>query len=229
MTLRAVVTDLEGTTTSLAFVRDTLFPYASQALAAFVADHPQAPEVQAAIAVARAAVPTQRPADTLLGWIAQDRKIGELKALQGLIWRRGYQEGALRGHLWPDAVEGLQALARRGVRLAVFSSGSVEAQQLLFRHSVAGDLSGLIEAWFDTGTGPKRDAASYQRIAAALALPCSEVLFLSDVPAELDAARAAGMRTCCLERGEDGDPPPHTHRSARDFGQLAEEVEAPAS
>lgn len=220
MKLRAVLTDLEGTTTALAFVRDTLFPYARGRLPDFLAQHADDPTVQAARAAALDEAPDQPPLATLQAWIDQDRKHTALKALQGLIWRSGYQDGALRGHFWPDAVDGLRALAARGLTLAVFSSGSVEAQQLLFRHSVAGDLSGLISAWFDTRCGAKRDPDAYRHIAGILAVPPEAILFLSDVPAELDAARVAGLRTCCLERGEAGDPPPHDHARAVDFRSL---------
>jgi enolase-phosphatase E1 len=218
--LRAILTDLEGTTTALAFVKETLFPYASEHLADFVARHPQSSAVLEACAAARQGSPESAPVETLRAWIRADRKIGVLKTLQGRIWREGYMQGALRGHLWPDAVVGLQRMAASGLRLAVFSSGSVEAQQLLFRHSVAGDLSGLIEAWFDTSTGPKQAASSYASIAASLGIAPQAILFLSDSPPELDAARDAGLRTCCIERGEAGDPPPHDHPRAADFTPL---------
>jgi enolase-phosphatase E1 len=220
VTLRAVLTDIEGTTTALAFVRNTLFPYARARIGSFVAAHGDLPEVAAALAAARQADPGRDALGTLLSWSDADRKIGELKALQGRIWRQGYADGELRGHLWPDAVTGLQRLSSRGLRLAVFSSGSVEAQQLLFRHSIAGDLSALFAGWFDTRIGAKQEPAAYRAIAAELGEAPGSILFLSDVPAELDAALAAGLRTCCLERGEEGPPPAHRHPRATSFDTL---------
>lgn len=220
MSLKLVLTDLEGTTTALSFVRDTLYPYARAHLADYLRAHPDAPEVRAACAAALAEAPGTAPLLTLSQWMEEDRKHTALKALQGSIWDLGYADGTLQGHLWEDAVEGLQGIAKRGLRIAVFSSGSVAAQQRLFRHSTAGDLSGLICAWFDTHVGAKRDVDAYRRIAQSLGVDANEVLFLSDVTAELDAAADAGMRTCCIERGEAGYPAPHRHPRARDFSEL---------
>ncbi len=212
-----LLTDLEGTTSSLRFVQQVLFPYARAHLADFVARHAQLAEVQAALA---ATAPSTRPVQELLDWIDQDRKHGALKALQGCIWESGYARGELLGHFWPDAVNGMRRLAGQGIRLGVYSSGSVRAQQLLFRHSVAGDVSQLISHWFDTAVGPKQSPASYQQIEAALGVAAAQVLFLSDVPAELDAARTAGFQTCCIERGEQGYPPAHAHPVRTSFDQL---------
>jgi enolase-phosphatase E1 len=140
----------------------------------------------------------------LIDWMDQDAKIGPLKALQGMIWADGYRDGALKGHIYPDAVAGLRRWHAMGITLAVYSSGSVPAQKLLFGHSEAGDLTPLFSGWFDTGVGGKKDAASYRAIAAALDLPAGDILFLSDVPAELDAAREAGLAVTLLAR--DGLP-----------------------
>ncbi|WP_437679240.1 acireductone synthase [Sorangium sp. So ce131] len=225
---RAVVVDVEGTTTDVRFVHDTLFPLARRELPAYVAAHPGSPEVEAArSAVARErglgaeAVGQDELTAALLAWIDADRKETALKALQGKIWRSAYESGGLRSHVYPDVEPALRRWRDLGVTLAVFSSGSVEAQRLLFRHTTSGDLSGLFAAFFDTTTGPKREPAAYQRIAAALGLPPGDVLFLSDIVAELDAAAAAGMRTVQLLRpGTARDAEPR-HAVAERFDEIA--------
>lgn len=213
---RFILTDIEGTTTAIAFVHRTLFPYAAQALDGFLRDHARDAEVAAILD----AVPGTDKAAQLRAWMDADVKATPLKALQGLIWRRGYADGALRGHLWPDVAPALRAWHAAGARLAVYSSGSEEAQRLLFRHSEAGDLEGLFEGFHDTRMGAKREAASYARIAAAWGCAPAEVLFLSDVAEELDAARAAAMATCQLVRAEDGTVASGRHPVARDFTQV---------
>src|SRR5690606_9680340 len=145
--------------------------------------------------------------ETLQGWIDEDRKHTALKALQGMLWRNGYLSGELQADMYPDAVAGLRRWHDAGHRLAVYSSGSVPAQKLLFAHTDAGDLTPLFDAFFDTEAGPKREAASYGRIAAALGAAPGDIVFLSDVVAELDAAREAGLRTVLLDRREDYPQP----------------------
>ena len=212
MTVRAVLTDIEGTTTSIAFVHEVLFPYAKAGLGPFLRSHHGEPAVAAEVAAVRAAV--GRPdldlegvIATLEGWIAEDRKATPLKALQGHLWVRGYETGAYTGHVYVDAVRALRAWHAAGLTLAVYSSGSVKAQKLLFGFSDAGDLRPLFSTHFDTTTGHKRQVESYAAIAQALSLPPRQVLFLSDVPAELDAARTAGMQTVHVVRPEDGTSP----------------------
>jgi enolase-phosphatase E1 len=145
--------------------------------------------------------------ETLQGWIDQDRKHTALKALQGMMWREGYERGDYRGHVYPDAAASLRRWHAGGHRLAVFSSGSVAAQKLLFGHSEAGDLTPLFSAFFDTEVGNKRDADSYRLIADQLDRSPEDIVFLSDVVAELDAARDAGMRTVLLDRIQDYPQP----------------------
>lgn len=219
---KAILTDIEGTTTAIAFVKDRLFPFAEAALDDFLARHGAAPAVAAILDEVRAAAPGQPPAEVLRGWMAADSKATPLKSLQGLIWRQGYEDGRLKGHLWPDVPGCLRVWAAAGLRLAVYSSGSVGAQKLLFGHSEAGDLTPLFSAFFDTTIGTKREAASYAAIAQALALPPAEVLFLSDVAEELDAAATAGMRTCQLVRPEDGTLAAGRHPVAAGFPEVAE-------
>ena len=215
--IRTILTDIEGTTSAIAFVKETLFPFAEAALDGFLDAHATSPEVAAILAE----IPGPDPRATLRGWMAQDVKATPLKALQGLIWRAGFEDGRLHGHLWPDVAACLQAWHAAGIRLAVYSSGSVEAQRLLFRHSLAGDLEPLFGGFFDTRMGHKREAASYAAIAAALADPPGEILFLSDVAEELDAARIAGLQTSQLVRAGDGTQPAGRHPEAPDFPAVA--------
>jgi enolase-phosphatase E1 len=215
--VRAVLTDIEGTTSAIAFVKDTLFPFAEAALDGFLDQR----EGEGDVAAIMADVPGPDRRATLRRWMAEDAKVTPLKALQGLIWRAGFEDGRLRGHLWPDVPDCLRAWAAGGTALAVYSSGSVAAQKLLFRHSVAGDLEPLFSGFFDTRVGAKREAASYAAIAEALGQPAAEILFLSDVAAELDAAAASGLATCQLVRAADGTRPSGRYAEAADFPAVA--------
>jgi enolase-phosphatase E1 len=194
---RAILTDIEGTTSSIAFVAETLFPYARERLPAFVAAHPEA---AAPILTEVAAAEPGDPVATLIRWIDEDRKATPLKALQGMIWEDGYREGAFTGHIYDDAVAALRRWHGAGIALYIFSSGSVAAQKLLFGHSDAGDLTPLFSGYFDTTTGPKREAPSYISIADAIGFDPADILFLSDTPEEIAAARAAGMQALLIDR-----------------------------
>jgi len=226
--VRGVVLDIEGTTTPISFVYDVLFPYARTHLREFLETHGpsgllaevdrQLREEHAAD-VARGDAPPPLPADVSSGnavdlepyvlWLMdRDRKSTGLKSLQGKIWEAGYRAGDLegKGEVYADVRPALARWHDAGKRIAIFSSGSVQAQRNLFANTTAGDLSAFLSAYFDTTTGPKRETQSYQRIAAELGCRPEEVLFVSDVPAELDAARSAGMRTALCVRGA----PPET-------------------
>lgn len=205
MTLRAILTDIEGTTTSLSFVKDVLFPYAERRMHDFVVTHRQDPVVAKLVDDVRMEV--GKPNLSLLEaivqlrqWIAEDKKVTPLKAIQGLLWEQGYRQGDFTGHVYADAVQHLRQWAAAGLKLYVYSSGSVYAQQLLFGFSDAGDLTPLFSGYFDTQIGHKREVASYQRIVEDLGLAAGEILFLSDIHEELDAAKQAGLQTCCLVR-----------------------------
>jgi enolase-phosphatase E1 len=206
--IKAILTDIEGTTTSIAFVTDTLFPYARAALQAYVARHeaelgPLLDEVRAMEEVLDA--DRAQVIAILERWIDEDRKATPLKEIQGRIWANGYASGAFRGHVYPDAAEALRAWHAAGYRLHVYSSGSVAAQKLIFGHSDQGDLAPLFSGWFDTNVGPKRAATSYTRIARSIGEAPDAILFLSDHPAEIAAAREAGLRTLLVDRaGEAG-------------------------
>lgn len=223
--IRAIVTDIEGTTSSLSFVKDVLFPYARAHLAAFVREHARdaqvAPQLDAVRREAGAPALTQEAViEQLLAWIDQDRKITPLKALQGMIWEHGYRSGDFQGHVYADAARALRDWHARGIALYVYSSGSVQAQKLLFAHTGFGDLTPLFEGYFDTNVGGKLDAGSYRAIAASIGVAPAEMLFLSDVRAELDAAAAAGCRTLWLVR--EGAPDPRAaHPQVRDFDAIA--------
>ena len=217
---RGVLVDIEGTTTPIAFVHRVLFPYARARLAAFVTAHGGRPEVAAELAEVRRLHPSADPVATLLGWMAADAKVTPLKALQGLIWADGYAAGELQGEVYPDVAPALRAWHAGGIRLFVYSSGSAVAQRLIFGHSTAGDLAGLFDGFYDTRVGPKRAAASYDRIAIAAGIPAAGLLFLSDVGAELDAAAGAGLQTCQLVRAEDGTVAAPGHAVARDLASV---------
>jgi enolase-phosphatase E1 len=224
---RAVLVDIEGTTSTIAFVHEVLFPYADARLDAYVAAHRYEPEVAAAMrdAAALAGEAPSAPESIVLAhlhhWLANDVKATPLKTLQGLIWAEGYAQTGLRGHVYPDAAAGLRRWHAGGLALFVYSSGSVEAQKVLFGNSLHGDLTPLFSGYFDTTTGPKREAASYLAIAAAIAIAPPAIVFLSDVDAELDAARAAGMQTVRLLRPADTPPgATTTHPSATSFDQI---------
>jgi len=205
--IRAILTDIEGTTSSISFVKDVLFPYARERLPAFVVTHADKPEVQhwlheAAREAGVVSASEQEIIDLLIRWIDEDRKSTALKALQGMIWEDGYRDADFHAHVYADAARRLSQWAAAGIALYVYSSGSVAAQKLLFAHSVEGDLTRVFSGYFDTGTGAKRERDSYTRIAHAIGMPAADILFLSDIVEELDAARAAGMRTVLLARDE---------------------------
>lgn len=204
MTLKAIVTDIEGTTSSIHFVHQVLFPFARAALPGFVNTHRDDPAVRPWLEQVAGEIGSTPDApevlDTLLRWIDEDCKHTALKALQGQIWASGYAGGDFRAHVYPEVADQLRAWHQAGLRLFVYSSGSIAAQKLFFGHSEAGDLLPLFEGCFDTTIGGKREVESYRRILDEIGLAGDEVLFLSDVVAELDAAREAGFHTVLLER-----------------------------
>lgn len=221
--IEAVVTDIEGTTSSLSFVKDVLFPYARAHLPDFVRRRRHEPQIVRILDEARAIAEKQLDDEgviaQMLEWIDADRKITPLKTLQGLIWEAGYRGGDFHGHVYPDAWECLTKWRNAGIRLYVYSSGSEHAQKLLFAHTEFGDLTPLFSGYFDTRVGAKAEAQSYRRIVESLKLAPDRILFLSDIEAELDAARGAGMETIWLVRGETPDPEA-AHRQVADFNAI---------
>ena len=210
MKIKAIVTDIEGTTTSLSFVKDVLFPYARQHIEAFIKQNAQRQDVEPLLQdVNREAgrnLSIDEAGALLVQWIDADKKITPLKALQGLIWEDGYRNGDFHGHVYQDAYECLKKWQQRGIKLYVYSSGSVYAQKLLFAHTEFGDLTELFSGYFDTQIGHKQETQSYQTITTQLDLPAEQILFLSDIKGELDAAREAGMQTIwSMREGKSND------------------------
>jgi enolase-phosphatase E1 len=233
---RAVLTDIEGTLGPVAFVREVLFPYAAAALPEFVRDHARDPQVAALLAEAAhlgrvSSSDLGRLTRCLLDWIAADAKVTPLKALQGLVWEEGYRGGHFRAPVYRDALDRLRAWRGAGVPVYVYSSGSIRAQDLYFAHTADGDLRPLFSGFFDTTTGSKQDPDSYRRIAEAIQTPPQDLLFLSDLTAELDAAAAAGLHTTWLVRPADTKADEEQlrlspHPVARSFAEIRWPAEA---
>lgn len=210
----ALLLDIEGTTTSISFVYDALFPYARARLAAFLEAHFSDPAVRADVARLGdgSATTATDAARAALALMDADVKDTGLKGLQGKIWAAGYASGALRGHVFSDVPEALRAFVARGTAIYIYSSGSVAAQKLLFGSSEAGDLTPLLSGYFDTTTGPKTEATSYQTIAAAVGVPPGDVLFVTDNLREAEAAAAAGLQVAVSQRPGNPSLPEHDFR-----------------
>jgi enolase-phosphatase E1 len=213
--IRAVVVDIEGTTSSIAFVKEQLYPYARRHLPTYAREHAAAirdilDEVRRI--EGNASLDTPQLTAVLLRWMDDDRKITPLKALQGLVWQKGFESGALRAPVYEDALRALRQWHEQGLKLYVYSSGSVAAQRLLFSHTEQGDLTALFSGYFDTTTGSKAEPESFRTIAKLIGLPADRILFLSDHTGEIEAARCAGMRAVWVNRDSapvSGAEPPH--------------------
>ncbi|MBA2481903.1 MAG: acireductone synthase [Planctomycetes bacterium] len=204
---RAVLLDIEGTTTSISFVFNVLFPYAAANIPRYLATHTDAETEAACVVVLADATPEERilgGRDAVVAVVrrqmAGDVKAGGLKQLQGLVWKHGYESGAIRGQVYADVPEMLRAWKAAGREAAIYSSGSRLAQELLFRHSEGGDLTPLLAGYYDTTSGPKREASSYRTIADAWKKRVDEIVFCTDQPGEAEAARGAGMPVIILMR-----------------------------
>ncbi len=206
--IQFILLDIEGTTTSISFVHEVLFPYASQHIEDFVSQHASEERIQKQLQAVKQTVKEEKNLDIndqaaieeLLLWIKTDRKHTALKAIQGYLWRDGYESGQYKGHIYEDVVPALERWQQEGIQMGIYSSGSVEAQKLLFGYSEKGDLTPYFSAYFDTNIGHKREKESYDNIQKELGIPPQKILFLSDVEAELDAARGAGFQTAQLLR-----------------------------
>jgi len=214
--IRAIVLDIEGTTTPMSFVYDVLFPYVRAHVREHLDSHGSAgPTAEALSSLREEFVRDRASGQAPPGWdgdqpasatpyvewlMDRDRKSFGLKLLQGEIWRRGYADGSLKGDVFPDVPPALTRRTDAGLRVAIYSSGSVLAQSLLFGHTAAGDLTRFLSACFDTATGPKTAADSYRAIARALGVAEGEVLFASDASGELAAAASAGCQTVQCDR-----------------------------
>lgn len=214
---RRVLLDIEGTTSDIAFVRDVLFPYAHREVGAFLTANSGQPNVEQALEqMARDAgasgfpgwCPSTLDPSSQRAWVCaevrrlieSDSKTTGLKALQGLIWAAGYRDGTLRAHVYPEVPNAFTRWRQAGLSLAIYSSGSIAAQKLFFSHTIAGDLTPHLSGYYDTTSGPKRSADSYRRIIAESGIPAADMLFLSDIQEELDAARSAGLETGLVVR-----------------------------
>lgn len=219
--IRAVLLDVEGTTSAISHVRDVLFPYARERIDGWLrSGRPGVAELVAGVAAASGR-PAAEAGDVLRDWTDRDVKAAPLKELQGMIWQAGFAAGELTAHVYDDVPPALRAWTGAGLAVHVYSSGSVAAQRAWFGHTQAGDLTPFLSRHFDIpAAGPKRDTASYLRIARALALRPAELVFLSDAHEELDAARAAGLRTVGVSRPEDGSPDTGDHRAVTAFDRL---------
>ena len=214
---RFILLDIEGTISELFFVRQVLFPYSAERLRTYVSQHYNNPAVRNCLK--QTEMPNDEAAiEKLLEWIANDVKHPALKTLQGLIWREGYEADAFRAHLYDDVVPEWRKWRSEGRDLGIYSSGSKTAQDLFFRYSIAGDVREYLSAHFDLSTGPKRDPESYREIASNVGYSPSEILFLSDIVEELDAAHAAGFMTALIVR----NGPPQKEGAHRAFSSLAE-------
>ena len=229
--------DIEGTTTPISFVYEVLFPYARQHVAAYLDAHWGEPDLDADLKLFRAdldrAAACPIPDDHAgpaavrealaahVRWqMDQDLKTTALKSLQGRIWRDGYHAGHLLGQVFDDVPAALQRWTALGHTAAIYSSGSVEAQKLLFAHTPHGDLTPHLKHHFDTTTGPKRDPLSYLAIARSLGAAPADILFATDITQEADAARAAGLQTLLMLRPGNHPQPPHDHPTAPTFDHL---------
>lgn len=231
MTPQVILLDIEGTTTPIDFVFQTLFPYARRHARAYLEAHELDPEAVADIvALAREYESDRREGrnppplpdhsigslEIYIHWlIDQDRKSTPLKSLQGKIWEEGYRKGELKSEMYPDVPPAFERWTAQGRTLCIYSSGSVLAQQLLFGYTTAGDLTGMLSGYFDTRVGAKQETESYRRIAADLRVEPSHILFLSDVTAELRAARTAGLQTLLVVRPGNKPQP-----AAEEFPQI---------
>ena len=215
MPARGILLDIEGTTTPIAFVYDVLFPFARSRAAEYIKDADLTElkrEYDQDVLASTNPPPWSDGPVRYIHWLMdQDRKSTALKNIQGKIWLEGYESGELRGEVFPDVAPALERWRRSHIDVRIFSSGSVLAQRLLFSTTNAGDLTKSLNGYFDTTTGPKNDATSYTRIAASFGIPAADILFISDVTRELDAAGTAGMQTLLCVRPGNQAQPPHNH------------------
>ena len=237
--IRGLLLDIEGTTTPIAFVYDVLFPFARAHVKRFLSQHLASHELRHDVERLREEhakdvadqlsppVFESSEVESIAGYVYwlmdRDRKSTGLKSLQGKIWEEGYRSGALKSEVFPDVPLALQSWHKGGLKIAIFSSGSVLAQKLLFAHTNAGQLTQFVDAYFDTTTGPKTAAQSYRRISAELQLNPTQLLFISDVTAELEAATDAGMQSAlCIRPGNPPQPALNNQIVIRSFDELSD-------
>ena len=238
--IRCILLDIEGTTTPISFVHEVLFSYARSHLKTFLAKHFDSPDVLADLAKLReehaldlklSPPPPELVEGPLIdslvayiNWlIDRDRKSTALKSLQGKIWKEGYLDGTLKAQVFTDVPQALRRWRHAGLGISIFSSGSSLAQELLFAHTEAGDLTEFIDNYFDTTVGSKQESKSYRRIAELLGLRANEVVFVSDVVGELEAAHAAGMQVVlCVRPGNQPQPFAERYRCIQSLATVLE-------
>lgn len=242
--IRVILLDIEGTTTPIDFVTKTLFPYASRKIDSFLRENSQYQAVRTLVAELR----HQQQEDTKRGFrppdwnqeeqeaeissaaaycrwlIEKDSKCTPLKALQGMLWQAGYANGELQGQVYPDVPRAFERWRRQKREIAIYSSGSVLAQRLLFQTTQFGDLTKFIRNYFDTNTGAKQDPESYKKIADSLGLSADGVLFISDAVKEVQAARAVGMYSLLCDRAKPSVAPATNSGVAQSFDLLFPEI-----
>lgn len=220
--IKFILTDIEGTTSSISFVHEILFPYSQKHLSSFVEKHFDEKKIQdilkevkaTVLAESEIAIDPEEAVFTLKDWIIQDRKHKALKDLQGMIWEDAYKSGIFKSHVYEDVPPQLKSWKNSKINLGIYSSGSITAQKSMFKYSEAGDLTPYFDHYFDTSMGQKRDINSYLNILKFLKLKGDEVLFLSDVVEELDAAKASGMKTTFLDRDNTRNSKNHPRASS---------------
>ncbi len=223
--IRLIVVDIEGTTTSVSFVFDVLFPYFRENIS-LLKTRLSEPEIAAIVqqvkdivkSETRTELSDQEAIAQLHQWSVEDRKIAPLKAAQGILWEEGFKKEDFQGHIYEDVPRNLKKWQQQGIQLGVYSSGSAHAQKLLFGYSQFGDLTPYFNWNFDLKIGSKKEAASYQAIAQQTGFAPAEILFLSDVKAELDAAQAADLQTIQLVRP--GTSPTEGHPQVNNFDEI---------
>ncbi|MEJ5172244.1 MAG: acireductone synthase [Hydrogenothermaceae bacterium] len=207
MDIKAIITDIEGTTTPISFVKDVLFPYSYRKIEEFLKNQWEDGEVKKIVEnikqIEGRDLSFEEVVNTLRRWIEEDRKITPLKQLQGIIWEDGYKSGELKGYIYPDAYEKLKDWFDKSIKLYVYSSGSVKAQKLLFSHTNYGDITYLFSGYFDTNIGSKLESESYRKISESIGVYPENILFLSDNPQEVIAAAQSGMKVYRLVRPND--------------------------
>jgi len=225
--VKAILLDIEGTTTPIAFVHDVLFSYARDHVREFLTENSAAEDIALLREEHASDVSDAPPLDDRMGSIAAyvewliklDRKSTALKSLQGKIWRQGYEDGSLKSQVFADVAPAFERWRDRGLKISIFSSGSVLAQRLLFAHTEVGDLTPFIDSYFDTKVGMKGEAESYRKIAEMMGIEPQQILFISDVTAELDAANQAGMKTLFSIRPGNSEQP-QLYPSIRTFDSI---------
>ncbi len=223
--IKAILTDIEGTTSSISFVKDVLFPYAKEKMEQFIKQNKDNPEVQRILKNVEKEVGRKLTIDEVIKilekWIDEDKKIIPLKEIQGLIWEEGYRKKEVEGHIYEDSFKKLNELKNRKIPVYLYSSGSVKAQKLLFSNTKFGDVNHLFSGYFDTKIGGKKETESYKKIAEKLGLKPEEILFLSDNPEEIEAASKAGMQVIRFAReGEFEIIPNFPFKQVRSFEEV---------